>query len=68
MRDGKILNINNSKYAQNYRERTIENGYPPRYPIKSPQPSIPLKIIIPANIVAPKPIRISKTAHDLINM
>ena len=66
IRDGKPLN--NTKYVPYYRVRSIENGYPPRYPIKAPVPSGPLRIIIPTNIVAPKPIRTSKTAHNLINM
>jgi hypothetical protein len=66
MRDGKPVNQNN--YIPYYRIRTIENGYPPRYPVKTPESSVPLRISIPPNIVAPKPIRLSKTAHDLIKM
>jgi hypothetical protein len=60
MRDGKNIGFAINRQNKVLRPRTIENGYPLRYPIK--QVKEEFKIIVPI------PIRKSKTVSNLMRI
>ena len=63
MRDGKIIGLPINKENNVLRPRTIDNGYPPRYPIEQVK-----TVKEEFKIIIPKPIRKSKTVSNLMKM